>query len=163
MVTPAPPGAPFAKTAMSRILPLLAAVLAFAAADARAFCVFNELKDKSLTVVQEEHPDWKRQDARFQKTIKPGTSACCEYKSLDCNPNGRQNSLVGLAVDVEGEPALRCGPVGVPVKARQVKVSGDGTIRVVPNPKADSAAPYVARVWTHDKQDVTGPSGLPCR
>ena len=144
---------------------LLALGLAVLAPQASAFCVNNELKDRSVSVVQEEHPDWKRQDARFQKTIAPGASACCEFKNLDCNPNGRQNSLVGLEVVVQGEPALKCGPVGVPEKVRQVKLSGDGLLRIVANPRADAkgAAPYVARVWTHDKQDVTGPSGLPCR
>ena len=149
---------------MKSPLLVLAALLATAATDAAAFCVFNELKDKAVTVTQEEHPDWKRQDARFQKTIAPGQSACCEFKNLDCNPNGRQNSLVGLEVSVSaGETPLKCGPTGTPEKGRQVKLSGDGTLRIVPNPKEGSTAPYVARVWTHDKQDVTGPSGLPCR
>jgi hypothetical protein len=151
---------------MKRALLALAAVLAAAATDASAFCVFNDLKDKAVVVTQEEHPDWKRQDARFQKTIAPGQSSCCEFKDMNCNPNGRQNSLVGLEVAVAaGETPLKCGPVGTPEKGRQVKLSGDGTLRIVPNPKLEkgSTAPYVARIWTHDKQDVTGPSGLPCR
>lgn len=141
------------------------AVAASAAHDASAFCVHNELKDRSVTLTQEEHPDWKRNDSRFRKTVAPGGQACCDFKNLDCNPNGRPNSLVGLEVVVDGETPLRCGPVGAPEKGRVVKVSGAGTVRVVPNPKAEkgSAAPYVVRVWTQDKQDVTGPSGLPCR
>jgi hypothetical protein len=149
---------------MERLL-FAALILLAAATDAGAFCVFNELKDRTVSVTQEEHPDWKRQDSRFQKKVAPGTSACCEFKNLDCNPNGRQNSLVGLEVVVDGDAPLKCGPVGTPEKGRQVKLSGDGTMRVVPNPKMDkgSTAPYVVRVWTHDKQDVTGPSGLPCR
>lgn len=150
---------------MMRALLALAMLLA-AATDAGAYCVFNELKDKAVTVTQEEHPDWKRQEARFQKSIAPGQSACCEYKDLNCNPNGRPNSLVGLEVAVAaGETPLKCGPVGTPEKGRQVKLSGDGTLRIVPNPKADkgSSAAYIARVWSSDKQDVTGPSGLPCR
>lgn len=139
--------------------------LAALAPKASAFCVHNELKDKSVTLTQEEHPDWKRQDNRFKKTIAPGANACCEFKNLDCNPNGRQNSLVGMEVVVDGDKPLKCGPVGTPEKGRQVKVSGDGVMRIVPNPKVDkgSTAPYIVRVWTHDKQDVTGPSGLPCR
>ena len=134
---------------------------------AHAFCVYNELKDRSVSLVQEDHPDWKRQESRFQKTLKPGASACCEFKNLDCNPNGRQNSLVGLDVAVEGEAALKCGPVGVPAKARVVKVMGAGTVRVVPNPRYDAkkegTSPYIVRVWSHDNQDITGPAGLPCR
>ena len=150
---------------MKCLLPAVAVALAAAAADAHAFCVYNELKDKSVTLTQEEHPDWKRNDTRFRKTVAPGANACCEFKNLDCNPNGRQNSLVGLEVVVDGQPPLKCGPVGTPEKGRQVKLSGEGTLRIVPNPKMDkgSTAPYIARVWTHDKQDVTGPSGLPCR
>ncbi len=148
--------------------PLLAAALSLAvsAPQALAFCVHNDLKDRPVTLTQEEHPDWKRNDNRFRKTIAPGANACCEFKNLDCNPNGRQNSLVGLEVVVDdGGKLLKCGPAGTPEKGRQVKVPGDGTLRIVPNPKMDkgSTAPYVARVWTHDKQDVTGPSGLPCR
>ena len=147
---------------------LLAASLLLAATvctEAAAYCVHNELKDKSITVVQEEHPDWKRQEARFKKTLPPGGSQCCEYKNLDCNPNGRPNSLVGLEVTVDGDTALKCGPVGMPEKGRQVKITGESTLRVVPNPKMDkgSTAPYIARVFNAEKQDVTGPSGLPCR
>ncbi len=92
----------------------LPVLLAAFAPDALAFCVHNELKDKSVTLTQEDHPDWKRQENRFKKTVAPGTNACCEFKNLDCNPNGRQNSLVGLEVVVEGDKALKCGPVGTP-------------------------------------------------
>lgn len=152
---------------MKVVLAAAALLAAAAAPGASAFCVYNELKDKPVSLAQEEHPDWKRNDARFRKTVPPGGNACCEFKNLDCNPNGRQNSLVGLEVAVvDGDRTLKCGPVGTPEKGRQVKVSGDGTLRVVPNPKAGdkgSTAPYIVRVWTHDKQDVTGPSGLPCR
>ena len=150
---------------MNRTLLALSICLASAAPDAWSFCAYNDLKDRPITLTQEDHPDWKRQDNRFRKTIPPGGNACCEFKNLDCNPNGRQNSLVGMQVVVDGDPPLKCGPAGTPDKGRQVKVPGDGSLRVVPNPRAEkgSTAPYVARVWTHDKQDVTGPAGLPCR
>jgi len=147
----------------------LALACAVLTPDASAFCVYNDLKDRAVKVTQEEHPDWKRQESRFQKTLAAGTNACCEFKNLDCNPNGRQNSLVGFeVVVVEGDTALKCGPVGVPEKQRVVKVVGDGTLRIVPNPrhdpKKDSArALYIARVWAHDRKDITGPTGLPCR
>ena len=55
------------------------------------------------------------------------------------------------------------------ISKRTVKVTGGGTVRVVENPRFNPAkkdsglSPYVARVWTHDNKDVTGPNGLPCR
>jgi len=42
-----------------------------------------------------------------------------------------------------------------------VKVTGGGTVNVVPNPKKGSALPYVVRVRTQDR-DVSGPSGVAC-
>lgn len=139
-----------------------------AALPAQAFCIHNELKDRQVTLQQEEHPDYQRNDRRFKATLKPGANACCEFKNLDCNPNGRQNSLVGFDVTIEGDKPMKCGPVGVPDKLKQVKVSGDGVVRIVANPRhgtkgQEAASPYIVRVWTHDKQDVTGPAGLPCR
>ena len=92
---------------MKYTLLALSVGLAAAATGAQAFCVHNDLKDRTVTVTQEEHPDWKRQDTRFVKKIAPGTNTCCEFKNMDCNPNGRQNSLVGFEVVVDGDPALR--------------------------------------------------------
>ncbi|WP_171160498.1 hypothetical protein [Usitatibacter palustris] len=136
---------------------------------ASAFCVYNELKDKEVSVLQEDHPDYQRNDRRFKVTLKPGANSCCEFKNLDCNPNGRQNSMVNFEVTLgSGDTPMKCGPAGVPDKAKVVKVSGDGVLRIVANPRHgtkghENASPYIARVWTHDKQDVTGPAGLPCR
>ncbi len=142
--------------------------LALAAPEAFAFCIHNDLKDRDVMVVQEEHPDWKRQDNRFKQLIKPGANSCCDAKSLDCNPNGRQNSLVGMFVAVQTEPPLKCGPASVPDKMKVIKISGAGTMRIVANPRHDpnakmATSPYIVRVWSHDNQDITGPSGLPCR
>ena len=66
---------------MKRALLALAAVLAAAATDANAFCVFNDLKDKAVVVTQEEHPDWKRQEARFQKTIACRSTNCLSKRN----------------------------------------------------------------------------------
>ena len=40
--------------------------------------------------------------------------------------------------------------------------AGDGTLRVLPNSRKKSAYPYVVRVRTHDRKDLTGPRGLVC-
>ena len=43
----------------------------------------------------------------------PGASACCQFHKLDCNPEGRANSVVSLEVRITGEPAYVCGfPAG---------------------------------------------------
>jgi hypothetical protein len=152
--------------AMTAMLAGLA--LSAAALPAGAYCIHNDLKDRSVSALQEDHPNEGRNESRLKATLKPGAQACCETKNMDCNPNGRQNSLVGIAVTVEGGTPLKCGPTGVPEKAKLVKISGAGTMRVVPNPRFnpkvnDGAAPYIVRVWAHDKQDITGPAGLPCR
>lgn len=150
------------------LLPMIAAGLALAAPAASGYCVHNDLKDRDIAVLQETHPDWKREDSRFRATIKPGRNTCCKFSSLDCNPNGRQNSLVGLAITIAGEPAYTCGLPAGPNKERQVKVTGGGTLRVIANPKHDpdakvATAPYLVRIWAHDGQDVTGPAGVACR
>ena len=129
-------------------------------AQAQAYCVYNQLKDRDVTVEQEAHPDKLRGDRRFQATLKPGQSQCCKFHALDCNPGGRNNSVVNLAIRIPGEPAYACGyPEGA---EPNVKVTGAGTIRVMPNPRAGSAYPYIVRVRTHDRKDLTGPRGLTC-
>jgi hypothetical protein len=67
---------------------------------------------------------------------------------------------VNLAVIIRGEPVYECGfPEGA---EPNVKVTGAGSIRVLRNPRAKSAYPYIVRVRTHDRQDLTGPKGLAC-
>ena len=132
----------------------------FASAGAQAYCVYNQLPDRTITVEQEPHPDPLRNDRRFRATLKPGASQCCPFHRLDCNPRGRDNSVVNLAVVITGEPAYECGfPEGA---QPNVKVTGAGSIRVLGNPRAKSAYPYIVRVRTHDRQDLTGPKGLVC-
>ena len=140
-----------------RGLVILAALFA---ADAQAYCVYNELKDRDVVVVQEQHPDASRDERRFRATLKPGQGRCCAFHKLDCNPEGRDNDVVNLSITIPGTPAYSCGfPEGA---EPNVKVTGAGTIRILPNPRAKSAVPYIVRVRTHDRHDLTGPKGLAC-
>jgi hypothetical protein len=137
----------------------LAAGLALPA-HAHAYCVQNQLKDREVAVEQEPHPDRLRDERRFRATLKPGQSQCCKFHALDCNPGGRDNSVVNLAIRIPGEPAYECGyPEGA---EPNVKVTGAGTVRITPNPRTPSAYPYIVRVRTHDRKDLTGPRGIPC-
>jgi len=130
-----------------------------AAAQAQAYCVHNQLADRVVTVEQEPHPDRLRDDRRFRAALKPGQSQCCKFHALDCNPGGRANSVVNLAIRIAGTPAYDCGyPEG---SEPNVKVTGAGTVRVLPNPR-HSAYPYIVRIRTHDRKDLTGPRGVPC-
>jgi hypothetical protein len=140
----------------------IAAALAMCAmaSQARAYCIYNQLADRTITVEQEKHPDPLRQERRMHATLAPGQSRCCRFHSLDCNPEGRQDSVVSLAIRIPGKPAYECGyPEGA---QPNVKVTGGGTIRVLPNPRKSSAYPYIVRVHTHDRKDLTGPRGLTC-
>jgi hypothetical protein len=129
-------------------------------AHAQAYCVHNQLKDRDVSVEQEQHPDRLRNDRRFHATLKPGQSQCCKFHALDCNPGGRNNSVVNLAIRIPGEPAYECGfPEG---SEPNVKVTGAGTVRVLQNPRTSSSYPYIVRIRTHDRKDLTGPRGLTC-
>ena len=131
-----------------------------AAADARAYCVYNQLKDRDIVVVQEPHPDPSRDERRLRATLKPGESRCCPFHKLDCNPEGRDNSVVNLAITIPGEPEYQCGfPEG---SEPNVKVTGAGTIRILRNPRSRSPNPYIVRIRTQDRHDLTGPKGLAC-
>jgi hypothetical protein len=137
---------------------LLAACL-LGAAQAQAYCVHNQLKDREVGIEQEQHPDKLRDDRRFKATLKPGQSRCCKFYNLDCNPGGRDNSVTNLAIRITGTPVYECGfPQGA---EPNVKVTGAGTVRILPNPRA-SASPYIVRIRTHDRKDLTGPRGLAC-
>ena len=137
---------------------LAATLLAFAASHAHAYCVYND-SDREVSVVQERHPDSMRDERKLKRVLGPRSQVCCEFHKLDCNPGGRANSVVNLEVRILGEPAYSCGfPPGA---EPNVKVTGAGTIRVLHNPRR-SAYPYVVRVRTHDRKDLTGPRGLAC-
>ena len=133
-------------------------ILMLGAAQARAYCIHNQLKDRDVSVEQETHPDALRDDRRMRVTLKPGESKCCQFHELDCNPGGRSNSVVKLLVQIPGTPEYECTPPG---PDPLLKVTGSGSIRIQPNPRK-SANPYIVRIATLDK-DLTGPSGVPCQ
>ena len=133
-------------------------ILMLGAAQARAYCIYNQLKDRDVSVEQDTHPDALRDDRRMRVTLKPGESKCCQFHELDCNPGGRSNSVVKLLVQIPGTPEYECTPPG---PDPLLKVTGSGSIRIQPNPRK-SANPYIVRIATLDK-DLTGPSGVPCQ
>ena len=138
---------------------LVFALVVMGAVPAHAYCVYNQ-SDRVVAVEQEPHPDSLRHERRLRATLQPGASRCCAFHRLDCNPGGRNNSVVNLAITLPGEPAYECGfPEG---SEPNVKVTGAGTIRILRNPRAKSAYAYIVRVRTHDRQDLTGPKGLVC-
>ena len=74
---------------------LLALAACGAAATAQAYCVQNELRDRSIEVEQDMNPDPLRRDHPFRHVLRPGEKQCCRFHDLDCNPGGRQNSSTG--------------------------------------------------------------------
>ena len=139
-----------------RLLLLLAALAG--APHALAYCIYNDT-EREISVVQEKHPDSMREERKLNRVLAPKTHVCCEAHKLDCNPEGRQNAVVNLEVRILGEPPWVCGyPSGA---EPNVKVTGAGTIRILPNSRK-SAFPYLVRVRTHDRKDLTGPRGLAC-
>jgi hypothetical protein len=137
---------------------LAAIFLLAAASSAHAYCIYNET-DREVSVVQERHPDSLRDERKLHRVLAPKSHVCCEFHKLDCNPEGRENAVVNLEVLILGEPVYSCGfPAGA---EPNVKVTGAGTIRILPNPRR-SAYPYVVRVRTHDRKELTGPRGLAC-
>ena len=137
---------------------LFAVSFLVAASTANAYCVHNET-DREVSVRQEKHPDSMRDERKLDRVLGPKSQLCCEFHKLDCNPGGRANSVVNLEVLILGAPGYACGfPPGA---EPNVKVTGAGTIRILPNPRK-SAYPYVVRVRTHDKKDLTGPRGIAC-
>lgn len=139
---------------------LLAVLIATAAAaQAHAYCVYNQLADRTVSVEQEQHPEALRNERRFHAMLAPGERRCCRFHDLDCNPEGRNDSVVNLAITIRGEPPYECGfPQGA---EPNVKVTGGGTVRVLRNPRTRSPVPYIVRVRTHN-HDLTGPRGLAC-
>jgi hypothetical protein len=144
-----------------RPLPLLFAVASAAAAPhAAAYCIHNQIPDRAIAIEQEPHPDKLRDERRLHARIPPGRSRCCSVKNLDCNPDGRLASVVNIAITIPGEPPYACGfPPGA---EPMVKVTGGGTVRVMRNPNAKSATPYIVRIRTQDGQSLTPPHGLAC-
>lgn len=141
-------------------LPPLLLLAAAAAPAAHAYCVVNDLKARDVVVEQAEHPDPIRHDRRFQHTLKPGQRQCCDFHSLDCNPGGRNASVVNLAISIPGEPAYECRlPESGPPT---VKVTGAGTLTITNTTRAKSAYPFIVRIRANDGKDLTGPRGIAC-
>lgn len=135
------------------------AAMLLALPEARAYCVQNQIR-ASVVVEQEPHSDPLRNERRFRHTLAPGERRCCRIRNLDCNPLGRRDSIIELAITIPGRVSYHCGYP--PEAAPKVKVTGGGNVRIQANPRsARSASPYIVRVRTHDK-DITGPRGLAC-
>ena len=130
----------------------------FLSPQAHAYCIHNQLKDREVAVEQDEHPDPIRNERRMKTTIAPGGKVCCDFHQLDCNPTGRENGLVSLRTSVSGQPSYLCA---FDRREPFLKVTGAGTIRIQPNPH-QSSNPYIARIYTREGKDLTGPRGLAC-
>ena len=65
---------------------------------------------------------------------------------------------MGLAIRVVGEPEYVCG---APEGSETIKVTGNGAVRIVHNPRPKSAFPYAIRIRSNDRE-VFGPMGLQC-
>jgi len=147
------------KTTYRSILGFTAALAAF---DACAYCVHNDRRDRSISILQEEHPDRSREERKLNVTLAPGKSQCCKFTNLDCNPTGREDGVVGLKIAVEGDATAQCGLPGGRYKEHQVNVTGIGTLRIVANPRKSERIPYVIRVYARDGKDLSGPAGIAC-
>ena len=148
---------------MGRSFLLLAALWAVAA-DAGAYCVYNGLRERSVVLLQEEHPERSREERKLTKTLKPGQSACCDFFNLDCNPSGREEGVVNLGVSIAEEPDVKCGLPGGKFQEHVVSVTGTGSLRVMPNTRKNAqAVPYVVRARARDGKDLSGPAGIACR
>ena len=136
--------------------PLFAACLAAAAFDAGAYCIHNELRDREVFVEQAQLKDTLREDRILRISLKPGQNHCC--RNLSCNPGGRSESTVDLMVTVMGQPSYICAPETV---GTRVTITGDGTMRILHNPRKSQLSPYIVRIRSGQK-DLTGPAGVPC-
>ena len=133
------------------------------AADAHAYCLYNGLRERSVSFVQEEHPERSREERKLNVTLKPGQQHCCNFFNLDCNPGGREEAVVGLRVAIVEEPEVKCGLPGGRYKEHQVSITGTSNLRVMPNTRKSEAVPYVIRVRARDGKDLSGPAGVACR
>lgn len=136
---------------------LLALAFLAPALPAQAYCIHNQLRDRDIFVEQAPVKDKLREDRTLSAKLAPGKTHCC--RNLDCNPGGRSESVVTLWIDVLGNPEYKCG---FAEGYRDLKVTGDGTVRVQHNPRhPKSSVPYIVRIRSGEK-DLTGPAGLSC-
>jgi hypothetical protein len=134
-------------------------VLAAASGTANAYCIYNDTRDREVSLKQELHPDALRDERKINTTVAAGKHICCEVKQLDCNPEGSVNSSVNFDVHIEGEPIYACV---MPEGAKQMKVPSAGTVRILANPRKGSAFPYVVRMTNASGGDITPPNGVNC-
>lgn len=83
-----------------------AMLVAMAASEAAAFCVYNK-SNAIIRVVQVlGGADIGGNAGRkgFSSEIKPGANACCNWQSRDCNSGGAQNGTVAFIAEVETRP-----------------------------------------------------------
>ncbi len=137
---------------------LLALACLWASLPAEAYCIHNQLRDRTVFVEQEPVKDKLREDRTLSMKLGPGKTHCC--RNLDCNPGGRSESVVTLWITVLGELEYTCS---FAEGYRDLKVTGDGEVRVHHNPRhPKSSVPYIVRIRSGQK-DLTGPAGLSCR
>jgi hypothetical protein len=144
-----------------RWLAIAAAVLS--APSAGAYCVFNGLQGRSVSIEQEPHPEKTREERKLRLTLKPGENRCCNFYNLDCNPSGREEGVVGLRLAIVEEPEIKCGLPSGRYPEPQVSITGMGSLRVLPNPRKSNEVPYVVRTRARDGKDLSGPAGIACR
>jgi hypothetical protein len=145
-----------------RLSALAFTAVACLAGDAAAYCVYNGLRDRHVSVIQEEHPERSREARKLDVVLNPGQQQCCNFWNLDCNPAGREEGIVGLRIRIVEEPDIKCGLPGGRFHEHQVTVTGTGTLRVMPNNRKSERVPYVIRARTREGKDLSGPAGIAC-
>ena len=137
---------------------LLAILILAPATPAGAYCIHNELRDRDIFVEQAPVKDKLREGRELAVKLAPGKQHCC--RNLDCNPGGRSESVTTLWINVLGDPEYQCA---FAEGYRDLKVTGDGLVRVQHNPRhpGKSSIPYIVRIRSGQK-DLSGPAGLSC-
>lgn len=76
------------------LLSLIAVAPVAAPTPARAFCVVNRTPMTLIAVLRSASPL-----ADFHAPINPGKKICCDWFSRKCNPGGRRDALLALAIE----------------------------------------------------------------
>src|SRR5258706_6271862 len=79
---------------------IYSAILGLVAIPAHAYCIYNQLPDRSVTIEQEPHPDKLRDERRLRATLKPGANHFCPFHRLHCHTGRRNNSVMNIAVTI---------------------------------------------------------------
>jgi hypothetical protein len=121
---------------------IVACVGIFAAHDASAFCVYNNIAKKKIFAMQ------LGKLKGFSGTISPGDKACCNYKNNDCNKGGNREKMLDMETRVE----IKKGSSLV------AKLQAGGYWVFKDNPKFDKSSkkfgwqnpPYILESYTYD-------------